>query len=442
MKVLILVILLFSVSICHPFGKAGSFETKQYLDEWVDMWNSYDLNSVKKLFLKNDQLTYFSSEKEGVIKGFDAVLSHHRAFGFIPGGKKQPNKLWVEDIHTTKFDKMAIITAIWFFKKPDGKIQKGPMTAVYAQSGGKYKIVHMNFSNYLPKKTNRSPLPLPDGVEAISLTGKLLYSSTPYENTKIQYEIHKKIYEKNSDIPENIIWFGRWTAYKGDFREAIGIFTEGIKKFPMDPRFYRHRGHRYITIRMFDAAIKDFEKAADLIEGTKDQIEPDGQPNDRNIPVSTLHTNIYYHLGLAHYLKNNLNKALDAYRKGVSASANDDMLVATTHWLYMTLRRLGRDREAEESLKSIAKNMDVIENMSYHQLCLFYKGKISEESLTGKEFSHIMNDAVAYGIANWYLYNNKPLESKKQFEKLLLGKVWGSFGYIAAEADYHRLFRK
>ncbi len=63
-------------------------------------------------------------------------------------------------------------------------------------------------------------------------------------------------------------------------------------------------------IREFDRAIQDFEKAATLIEGTEDKIEPDGLPNAQNIPVSTLHTNIWYHLGLAYYLQHDLENAL------------------------------------------------------------------------------------------------------------------------------------
>ena len=50
---------------------------------------------------------------------------------------------------------------------------------------------------------------------------------------------------------------------------------------------YRHRGHRYISIRQFDRAIVDFEAAAGLIEGQENRIEPDGLPNTQNIPLTT-----------------------------------------------------------------------------------------------------------------------------------------------------------
>lgn len=281
---------------------------------------------------------------------------------------------------------------------------------------------------------------VPEGAQAVSLRGDPLFAPTPNDNVLAKLEEAAKTYEVDPGNADHIIWYGRRTAYTGDYREAVRIYTEGIRKFPNDARFYRHRGHRYISIREFDRAIRDFEKAATLIEGQEDRIEPDGQPNAKNIPVSTLHTNIWYHLGLAYYLKHDLENALRAYRRGIEASTNDDILVATTHWLYMTLCILGEKEEAEKVLDPIHEEMNVIENIAYHRLCLFYKGKLAEQDLTGENFSNIMNDAAAYGVGNWYLYNGRRDEARRVFERILENKVWASFGYIAAEADLVREF--
>ena len=43
-------------------------------------------------------------------------------------------------------------------------------------------------------------------------------------------------YESDPDNADNIIWYGRRTAYAGDYRGAIEIFSEGIEKFPADAR--------------------------------------------------------------------------------------------------------------------------------------------------------------------------------------------------------------
>jgi len=278
-------------------------------------------------------------------------------------------------------------------------------------------------------------------VQAVSKLGKNLYSAKPSEEAQEKYAEAKANFEQEPGNPDALIWYGRRAAYLGNYREAIKIFTEGIEKFPEDARIYRHRGHRCISVRQFDKAIEDFEKAAAFIAGKEDIIEPDGMPNAQNIPVSSLHTNIWYHLGLAYYLENDLENALRVYREGIKASQNDDMLVATTHWLYMTLRLLGRKDEAKKALQPIHKKMNVIENQAYHRLCLFYKGELDIDDIAEPTSSSVMNDAVAYGIGNWYYYNGKKEKAREIFQKILHGESWASFGYIAAESDFARNFR-
>lgn len=122
---------------------------QKWVDAWVEIWNTYDLNQVEKLFLLDDRTTYFSSEKEGVIIGFDAVREHHRGFGFVEGGKEQPNKLWVEDLYSSTFGKTVVVTGIWFFQRPDRSVQRGPVTFVYVKQGKEFRIAHMHFAIYL-----------------------------------------------------------------------------------------------------------------------------------------------------------------------------------------------------------------------------------------------------------------------------------------------------
>ena len=240
-------------------------------------------------------------------------------------------------------------------------------------------------------------------------------------------------YEKNRNDADALIWLGRRTAYLGRYAEAIDIFSEGVRRHPRDASMLRHRGHRWITLRQFDRAIADLTKAAELIRNTPDQIEPDGLPNARNIPTSTLQSNIWYHLGLAHYLRGDFEAALRAYRECMAVSKNPDGVVSTGHWLYMTLRRLGRADEAEAVLAPVSTDMDVIENTAYHKLLLMYRGEIAPEELL-KE-----NDAaIHYGVANWFLYNGERDRALTLFREIVKEKEWAAFGTIAAEAELAR----
>ena len=243
-------------------------------------------------------------------------------------------------------------------------------------------------------------------------------------------------YEVNPNSADAMIWVGRRLAYLGRFTEAIEIYTKGIARFPNDARFYRHRGHREITLRRFERAIADFEKAAKLIKGKPDEVEPDGQPNARNIPTSTLQFNIWYHLGLAYYLTGKNEKALNAYRECLKVSGSPDRLVSTTHWLYMTLRRLNRTAEAAKALEPIVEGMEIIENAGYYRLTLMYKGLLpSERLLEESQGDSPAAHSVLYGVANWHLYNGRREEAMEGFRKIVAGKQWTSFGYIAAETD-------
>lgn len=279
-------------------------------------------------------------------------------------------------------------------------------------------------------------------IEAITLLTDTLYTTMSTSESALKnYEIAKTEYKNNSEDANAIIWYGRRTAYLGRFQDAIVIFSKGIEKHPNDSRMYRHRGHRYISIRQYDKAIADFEKAVELIQGKEDQVEPDGLPNERNIPLSTLHGNIWYHLGLAYYLQNDMENALKAYSNRTVTEKYPDNLVSGGYWLYMINRRLSDTNAANAAIENVTKDMDIIENMSYHKMCLFFKGLISEEEIANQTIGTSSSDVLAYGLGNWYLYEkNDTLKAKAIYERLLEKGNTYSFAYLVAESDYKRLF--
>ena len=265
--------------------------------------------------------------------------------------------------------------------------------------------------------------------------GKVYPRHKPSKNLLQQYQEARIAYEKDTTNIDLLIWYGRRTAYLGNYKDAIAIYSKGIQMFPGDARLYRHRGHRYISVREFDKAIADLERGAKLIKDTANEIEPDGMPNAMNIPVSTLHGNIWYHLGLAYYLKHQYDKAFWAYLNCRESGNNPDNLVSSTHWLYMIQRRLGNKESADSLLLPIELDMEVIENKNYYDLCKFYKGLISVDSLTRTKDLSAASDAVSYGLANWYLYEGLQTQGMELLIDITERDSWSSFGYIAAESD-------
>lgn len=272
-------------------------------------------------------------------------------------------------------------------------------------------------------------------VQAISLTGQPLYAAAAGERTLAQLAAAQREYAADPANVDALIWLGRRTAYAGDYQRAIDIFSEGIEKHPDDPRLYRHRGHRYISIRKFDEAIDDFLRAVVLMHGTPLRTEPDGLPNALNIPLTSTQGNVWYHLGLAYYLKQDWPLALAAFRNAYRLGENDDNLVSNGHWIYMILRRMGDEAAAAQALDEISATMRIIENMSYQQLCLLYKDEVAVGELLDANADDPSNAAVAYGVANYFYYNGDRDRSDALLRRIVSGSSWSAFGFIAAEAD-------
>lgn len=283
--------------------------------------------------------------------------------------------------------------------------------------------------------------------EALSLDGRSLFPppETPAGQQKKDslLQIAQNDFDANPNDLEAIIWLGRRLAYLSRYKEAIKVFTAGMNVHPNAPELYRHRGHRYLSTRQFDKAISDFEQAATLAEGRDIEIEPDGLPNKLNIPLSSLQFNIWYHWGLAYYLQGDFEKAAALYEKCMEYSINPDLLTATTDWLYMTYRRLGKEDEAKALLAPIHADLEIIENTSYLNRLLMYKGLRAPTDLldlNNEDPEQLLNIVTqGYGVGNWYLYNGDEEQALTVFKKIVGTTYWSAFGYIAAEADLVRM---
>ena len=263
--------------------------------------------------------------------------------------------------------------------------------------------------------------------------------------TRLLYEKNladaEAVHLERPNAADSIIWLGRRVAYLGRYKDAVRIFSSGIVLHTDDARFYRHRGHRYMTLRCFDDAIKDFEAAARLVAGKPDKIEPDGIPNARNTPTSTLQSNIWYHLGLAYYLKGDFKSASRAYEQAQKVSTNNDMRVATSYWHYMTLRRLGKKKEAKKVLEPFAGKIELIENDEYLKLIRLNRGELKGDLLLSQisgDASSLASASLGYGIGNYFLYNGDREKAMTIFRTIVAGNQWSSFGYIAAERELMR----
>lgn len=300
--------------------------------------------------------------------------------------------------------------------------------------------------------TQTAPEPLPEGAQARSLLGGVLDAPQLPPEVRERYEARlaeaTAAWENTPENADSLVWLGRRTAYLGDYREAIRIYTGGLELHPDDARFLRHRGHRWISVREFDRAIDDLRAAADMVEDRPDVVEPDGLPNALGIPTSTLHFNIWYHLGLAHYLKGEYEQALLAWNECLEVSRHPDSVVATTYWLNNTLRRLARTEgkpglsdRADALLGEIDADMEIIESTSYLDVLLLHKGERTAEEIMGTAGGEgaLASTTTLYGVGMWHLVNGYAEPARQFFMQAVEDtSQWPAFGYIAAEAELAR----
>ena len=278
---------------------------------------------------------------------------------------------------------------------------------------------------------------------SINLFGQTCDKNIPeiYVSNKARQIYESKLEQAKSNLEkdpsaDNLIWLGRREAYLGNYETAIDIYSKGTIKYPKDARFYRHRGHRFISTRCFELAIKDFKKAVGLTRYKDNEIEPDGLPNALGIPTSTLQGNIYYHLGLTYYIQKKYHKARYAYEKCLKLAENNDSYIAAANWLYVIYRHLGQDRRASKLLSTINDDMNLIENHSYHTILKLHQGKLDPVDLENEIMNgqSLANTTLAFGLGNYYSINDNEQKAQSLFDMITKGNQWSAFGYIVAES--------
>jgi len=133
--------------------RPGADSPTDLVDSWLDMWQTFDLDRVRDLFLDDDALTYFPSDTEGLIVGIDAVLNYHEGLGFSAGGFQPDSELWLEDVTIANLEESAVIGAIWYFGSRANRpaAGRGPLTMVLTRTSAGLRISHVHFGNYAPE---------------------------------------------------------------------------------------------------------------------------------------------------------------------------------------------------------------------------------------------------------------------------------------------------
>lgn len=215
-------------------------------------------------------------------------------------------------------------------------------------------------------------------------------------------------------------------AARRQYKEAVATATQGLAFAPKNADLYLERGHRELGLRDFKAAIEDLDRATQLAPEMLDA---------------------HYHLGLAHYFLGEFDDAAASFERARALAKTNDSLIDCSNWLYVSLRRAGKEQEAAQVLSRITPDVKNTEPHLYFYLRLlhFYQGQLTEEAVlppppTGPDDleGELAFDTVSYGVGNWRLYHHNRSGAVALFKNVVKGEAWNSWGFIGSELELLR----
>jgi tetratricopeptide (TPR) repeat protein len=222
---------------------------------------------------------------------------------------------------------------------------------------------------------------------------------------------------------ERVLALSKAEASRRQYQEAVATSTQGLAFAPNDADLYLERGHRELGLREFGKARRDLEQATRIAPQMLDA---------------------WYHLGLSHYFVGEFDQAATAFGKARDLAKSDDSLIDCSNWLYVSLRRAGKEQEAAEALARITRDVKNTEPhlFFYLRLLHFYQEKLTEQEVlppppAGRDDleGELSFNTVTYGVGNWRLYHGDRAGATELFRKVVEGEAWNSWGFIGSEAE-------
>lgn len=273
--------------------------------------------------------------------------------------------------------------------------------------------------------------------ETLSFSGQPLYARPADSAAVIKCDsLLAAIRQKETLTEDDFLSMGRALSGIGQFRRQVETYTEGLGHFPDSYRLLRHRGHRYINLRQLDKAIADLARAEELIRDQPPVYEYDAAGK----PGATYQHQIWYHIGLYHFLKRDYAQGAEAFEKSLATAYTGSDKAGASDWLYNCYMRAGEKEKAAATAKPFTPDFD-IENKDYpyYRRLLLYNGAIQATELVdeNKAISEmtLYEMTKLYGLANFYLYQGDTAKAKTLYNKILESPEWQGFAYASAELD-------
>ena len=280
----------------------------------------------------------------------------------------------------------------------------------------------------------RSQAPVP---ECTSFLGKPLYAKAIDPKTLAKSDSTITVIKSKGTLTEDdFIAIGRQLVASNRFSKAIDNFSEGLKLYPNSFKLLRYRGHRYLNLRQLDKAIVDLTKAEKLIRSQPEAFEygADGKPG------ATYQHQIWYHIGIYHFLKRSYKECASAFEKCLAAAHEGNDVAGASDWLYNAYQRSGQKDKIDNLLKPITLDFVINDReYPYYRRLLLFKGLITPEQLVdvNKPIDQmpLLEVTKLYGLANWYAYQGNKDKAMELYKRVAQSNEWPGFAVASAEKD-------
>lgn len=283
-----------------------------------------------------------------------------------------------------------------------------------------------------PESVSNNPEP-----EAISFSGKPLYAKVADSAAVVKSDSLVAAIRSKTDLSEDdFIAIGRSMVGISRFKKAVEIYSEGLGKYPNSYKLLRHRGHRYINLRQLENAMPDLLKAEELIRPEPEVYEYDAAGKQG----ATYQHQIWYHIGLYHFLKRDYAPSAAAFEKSLATAHAGGDRAGSSDWLYNAYMRMGLTDKAAAIARPFTADFD-IENKDYpyYRRLLLFNGVIKPEELVdaSKPIAEmtLLEMTKLYGLANWRAYQGDAETANALYKKILESTEWAGFAYASAELD-------
>ncbi len=273
--------------------------------------------------------------------------------------------------------------------------------------------------------------------ETMSFSGQPLYAK-PADSAAVAKNdsLVRTLALKGELTEDDYIAIGRSYVGLYQFRKAVETFSGGLLRYPDSYKLLRYRGHRYINLRELDKAITDLNRAEELIRNQPPVYEIDASGK----PGPSYQHNIWYHIGLYHFLKRNYVAGAEAFEKSLATAYAGNDKAGASDWLYNCYMRAGMPDKAAAVAKPFTLEFDIEpKDYPYYRRLLLFNNVIQPSELVNEnkpvDSLTLLDMTRLYGLANYYQYRGDSAKAQSLYAKVLQSKEWAGFAYASAELD-------